>query len=226
MRQHDRAVVASIVALLTVLWLGFFVHRSADFAGSGWGGVFAVSGTLLMLVPLVYSIVKRISPLRRAVGPGMRTFLIWHIYSGLAGTALVLIHSGHKFQSPLGVALTAMTLLVVLSGFVGRYLLGFIAEDVRTKQAHLGALRNTFVQLSGLVAKANGDGPTVKPSLAVVESMADLEYGIRTEERIRAFFSQWLKFHLMISAILYGLLGLHVWAALEFGLRWFPSATP
>lgn len=221
MRQHDRAVVASLVALLAVLWLGFLVHRSPDFAGSAWGGAFAVSGSVLMLVPLIYSIVKRIVPLRRAVGPAMRTFLVWHIYSGLAGAALVLIHSGHKFQSPLGVALTAMTLLVVLSGFVGRYLLGFIAEDVRTKQGHLVALRNTFVRLAAVAAGANAGLPAAKPALAVVESIADLEYGIRAEERIRALFSRWLKLHLMISAILYGLLGLHVWAALEFGLRWF-----
>lgn len=221
MRQHDRAVVSCIVALLALVWLGFLVHRSPDFAGSAWGGVFAVSGAALMLVPLVYSIVKRISPLRRAVGPGMRTFLVWHIYAGLAGAALVLIHSGHKFQSPLGIALTAMTLLVVFSGFVGRYLLGFIAEDVRAKQDHLAALRGAFDRTALAMA---GDGavlPAGVRALPLVESMADLEYGIRADERLRRFFSWWLNFHLLISAVLYVLLGLHVWAALEFGLRWF-----
>lgn len=219
MQQHDRAVVSSIVALLALLWLGFLVHRSPDFAGSAWGGVFAVSGAALMLVPLVYSIVKRIAPLRRAVGPGMRTFLVWHIYAGLAGAALVLIHSAHKFQSPLGIALTAMTLLVVFSGFVGRYLLGFVAEDVRAKQDHLAALRGTFDRMASVMAGA--DVPARVQALPLAESMADLEYGIRADERLRRFFAWWLRFHLVISAILYGLLGLHVWAALEFGLRWF-----
>jgi hypothetical protein len=222
MRQHDRAVVTGIVAILLLLWLGFLVHRSPDFAGSAWGGVFAVSGAALMLVPLVYSIVKRLPPLRRAVGPGMRTFLVWHIYAGIAGAALVLIHSGHKFQSPLGIALTAMTLLVVFSGFVGRYLLGFITEDTRAKQEQFGALRGAFAR----VATHAGDGKPELPlagmqALQLVESMADLEYGIRAEERLRAFFAHWLKFHLLIAAILYVLLALHVWAALEFGLRWF-----
>ena len=219
MRQHDRAVVSSIVVLLALVWLGFLVHRSPDFAGSAWGGVFGVSGAALMLVPLAYSIVKRISPLRRAVGPGMRTFLVWHIYAGLAGAALVLIHSGHKFQSPLGIALTAMTLLVVLSGFVGRYLLGFIADDVRAKQDHLATLHGTFDRMASATA---GAVPVVPAqALPLVESMADLEYGIRADERLRRFFSWWLNFHLLISAVLYVLLGLHVWAALEFGLRWF-----
>ncbi|MFA5937719.1 MAG: hypothetical protein WC809_00060 [Sinimarinibacterium sp.] len=221
MRQHDRVVVTGIVGLLALLWLGFLVHRSPDFAGSAWGGVFAVSGAALMLVPLIYSIVKRIAPLRRAVGPGMRTFLVWHIYAGLAGAALVLVHSGHKFQSPLGIALTAMTLLVVLSGFVGRYLLGFIAEDVRAKQDHLAALRGTFDRVAAMAANGGAAVPAGMPALPLVESMADLEYGIRSDERLLTFFSWWLKFHLLISAILYGLLGLHIWAALEFGLRWF-----
>lgn len=221
MQQHDRAVVSGIVAVLALLWLGFLMHRSPDFAGSAWGGVFAVSGATLMLVPLAYSIVKRIAPLRRAVGPGMRTFLVWHIYAGLAGAALVLIHSGHKFQSPLGIALTAMTLLVVLSGFVGRYLLGFIAEDARARQDHLAALRGAFDRTALAMAGDAPAPPAHVQALPLVESMADLEFGIRADERLRSFFSWWLKFHLLISAVLYVLLGLHVWAALEFGLRWF-----
>ena len=222
MRQHDRAVVTSMIALLALLWLGFLVHRSPDFAGSAWGGAFAVSGAVLMLVPVVYSIVKRVAPLRRAVGPGMRTFLVWHIYAGLAGAILVLIHTGHKFQSPLGIALTAMTLLVVFSGFVGRYLLGFIADDVRAKQDHLTTLRGAF-ERSVAVATAGDVAvlPVGMQVLPLVDSMADLEYGIRADQRLRTIFSRWLKFHLLISAILYVLLGLHVWAALEFGLRWF-----
>ncbi len=62
MHQHDRVVVTGIVGLLALLWLGFLAHRSPDFAGSAWGGVFAVSGAALMLVPAIYSMVKRIAP--------------------------------------------------------------------------------------------------------------------------------------------------------------------
>ena len=181
MHQHDRVVVTGIVGLLALLWLGFLAHRSPDFAGSAWGGVFAVSGAALMLVPAIYSMVKRIAPLRRAVGPGMRTFLVWHIYAGLAGAALVLVHSGHKFQSPLGIALTAMTLLVVLSGFVGRYLLGFISEDARTKQDRLAALRGAFDRVAAATAGVDAALPAGLQALQLAESMADLEYAIRAD---------------------------------------------
>ena len=57
----------------------------------------------------------------------MRTLLTVHIYTALCGSILVLLHTGHKFDSPLGMALTVMVLLVVLSGFIGRYLMSHIS---------------------------------------------------------------------------------------------------
>src|SRR5690606_3633140 len=100
-------------------------HRSPRFPGSAIGGVLGVSGAVLMLIPLAYLIVKRIKILNRWVTRfvSMRTLLTWHIYAGVLGPILVIFHSSHKFDSALGIALTVMTLIVVLSGFVGRYLL-------------------------------------------------------------------------------------------------------
>jgi hypothetical protein len=58
-------------------------------------------------------------------------------------------------------------------------------------------------------------------ALRLSESMADLEYAIKTHEAFRRWFAGWLRFHLVISFVLYGLLALHVWAGIYFGLRWF-----
>lgn len=67
--------------------------------------------------------------------------------------------------------------------------------------------------------------PAASPELARVvrltESIADLEYAIASNETFKRGFGLWLKFHIVISFVLYGLLGLHVWAAIHFGLRWF-----
>lgn len=226
MRNDDRVVVSGLVALMLVLWGGFVVHRAPDFAGSAWGGVFAVTGATLMLVPLAYLLVKRIAPLRAAVTArvSMGRLLQIHIYAGLAGATLALVHTGHKFQSTLGIALTAMTLVVVLSGFVGRYLLGFIAEDVRDRRNRLEVLRGEYRRIEADVAAAAQ--PMTLPAIGaqaapVLEAIADLEYSLAAEERLRRFFATWLRFHIAISTILYLLLGLHVWAALEYGLRWF-----
>lgn len=230
MRSDDRAIVSGLVLLMVVLWLGFAWHRSPGFAGSAWGGVFAISGTLLMLIPLAYALVKRIRPLREAATArlNMGRFLQVHIYAGIAGAVLVLIHTGHKFQSTLGIGLTAMTLLVVLSGFAGRYLLSFIAEDSRDRRNQLEVLRIEYRRVAAELSRASSmatQAVSLPPAgtriTALVESIADLEYGLVAEERLRRFFARWLRFHLLISLILYALLALHIWAAIEFGLRWF-----
>ena len=51
--------------------------------------------------------------------------------------------------------------------------------------------------------------------------MADLEYAVRTHELLKCWCSRWLTLHLVLSVILYVLLGRHVWAGIYFGLRWF-----
>jgi hypothetical protein len=252
MKERDRLTVTGLVVFMLLVWLGFLVHRSPRFAGSLWGGVLGVSGALLMLVPLAYLIVKRIPPLKKTVTRrvSMPTLLAWHIYAGILGPILAVLHTGHKFVSPLGIALTGMTLVVVLSGFVGRYLVGQFTQTIREKKETLTRLEVAYRQTAGeltahpeqtallrplagfwtrLVAgfflggPEEGQGAPAPPvrALRLADSMADLEYAIKTHENFKRWFGQWLKWHVVISFILYALLALHVWAGIHFGLRWF-----
>jgi hypothetical protein len=252
MKERERLVVSGLVVLLLLLWLGFLVHRDTRFAGSFWGGVLGVSGAVLMLVPLAYVLVKRVKWVRERLWRRvtMRTLLAWHIYAGILGPILALLHTGHKFNSPLGIALTAMMLLVVLSGFTGRYLMGYFTHELLEKQQMLEALKAAYDQTAGELARqpeqaallgtfsgvfshvlaglfipspAAAPGGLAVPAraLRLAESMADLEYALKTHETFKRWFARWLKFHIVISAILYVLLALHVWSGLHFGLRWF-----
>jgi hypothetical protein len=67
----------------------------------------------------------------------------------------------------------------------------------------------------------SGGTPASVRAVQLSDSMANLEYAIKTHETFKSWFAGWLKFHIVISFILYGLLALHVWAAIYFGLRWF-----
>lgn len=252
MKERQRIVVSGLVVLFLILWLGFLVHRSPRFAGSFLGGVLGVSGAALMLVPLFYLIIKRIRPLKELVTQhvSMRTLLTWHIYAGVLGPILAILHTGHKFESALGIALTAMMLVVVVSGFAGRYLMSQFSETIREKKAMLTQLelayRETATELAanpeqiaavrplsgfftrllaGMLVQSTvaspGKMPTPIRALGLAESIADLEYAIKTHETFKRWFATWLKFHIVISAVLYVLLGLHVWSAIHFGLRWF-----
>lgn len=245
MKEREPLIIGGLVVLLLVLWLGFPLHQSPRFAGSFWGGVFAVSGSTLMLVPLAYMVVKRIKPLKRRVTKhvSMRTLLAWHIYAGVLGPILVLIHTGHKFESVLGIALTAMVLIVVVSGFVGRYLMSKINREIKEKRAMLAeanaqyesalqalrdrpeeaALTRPFQHVLARLFLRTDTGAT-SGGVGVVqlaESVADLEYAVRTHQTFKRAFAKWLKLHIVLSVILYVLLGLHIWASIYFGLRWF-----
>ena len=60
MKERERIVVTGVIGVLLFAWLGFLVHRSPRFAGSGVGAIFGIAGAVLMLVPLAYPIIKRI----------------------------------------------------------------------------------------------------------------------------------------------------------------------
>lgn len=255
MKERERLIVGGLVVLLLLFWLGFLVHVSPRFAGSLWGGVLGVAGAFLMLAPLAYLIVKRVKRLKKLVTKriSMRTLLAWHIYAGVVGPILVILHTGHKFDSLLGIALTAMTLLVVVSGFVGRYLMTHLSKDIREKTAQLDRLQEVYDRTAVELAAQPQVAATVRPfssflsrlaaglffrdddrlpsahmaghspgaMLRLAESIADMEYAIKTHESFRRWFGKWLKFHIWISFVLYVLLALHVYFAVYFGLRWF-----
>lgn len=250
MGERDRLAATGLVALMLILWLGFLVHQAPRFAGSAWGGVLGVSGAVVMLIPLAYSAVKRISRLKRAVTPRvpLRKFLAWHIYAGIGGPILGLLHTGHRFESPLGIALTTAMILSVLSGFVGRYLMVQVGTDIREKKELLTRLELAYRETAGelaarpaeiallrpvsglwsrlaasLIAPRGADAVAAAPvrALRIAESMADLEYAIRNHEALKRAFARWVGVHVVTSLALYVLLGLHVWASVYFGLRWF-----
>ncbi len=252
MGEREPLVATALIMIILVVWGGSFFHVSPRFAGSPLGGALGVSGALLMLGPLVYLVIKRVKPIKTAATRqvSMRTLLAWHIYAGLLGSLLVLLHTGHKFESVLGISLTAFTLIVVFSGFVGRYLLRQIGDDVRRKRGLLSRLYEAFDAASerltmeperrGLIHPLRSallrafltestatDAPgamDVGSPVAVarlVGAIADVESAIKAREMLKRWFSRWLRLHIVLATALYLLLSLHVWAGIHFGLRWF-----
>jgi hypothetical protein len=250
--EREPLVATALIMMILVVWGGGAFDPSVRFAGSALGGALGVSGALLMLGPLAYLVIKRVKPIKARVTRlvSMRTLLSWHIYAGLVGSLLVLLHTGHKFESVLGISLTALTLIVVFSGFVGRYLLRRIGSDVRMKREMLGQLYEAYDVASERLANEPErrrlvhplrnalsrafltespaiDGPAAMDvaspvSVAkLVDSISDVESAIEAREILKRWFSRWLRLHIFLAVALYLLLVLHVWAGIHFGLRWF-----
>lgn len=252
MKERERVVVIGLMVLMLILWLGFLVHRSPRFPGSAWGGALGVAGALLMVWPLGYLVVKRVPALKAAVTRRvpMRTLLAWHVYTGIIGAVLAILHTGHKFNSRLGIFLTAALLLAVVTGVIGRHFMGLISQELREKHDLLAKLQAAYrqtadelarqpdqsVRLSGARGFAGrlltaffapeevamqGDSTSSFRAVRLAESIADLEYAIKSHELIKRRLAVWLKLHAVTSVIFYVLLALHVWASIYFGLRWF-----
>ncbi len=245
MRDREWTIVTLLVLLMLTVWLGFLLHSSPRFAGSLFGGVLGVTGTFLMFVPLVtYMVVKRVQVIKRRVTGwmSMRTLLTVHIYTALFGSILALLHTGHKFDSPLGMALTAMVLLIVLSGFIGRYLMSHISQGLSEKKQMLRRLQLEFEQMSDDIAHEKVEPTSNRPTQdrswnwpsgwsqtedsvssvsTVTGGIADLEYSIAVHGWMKNWFQKWLRFHRVIFEVLIFLLVLHVWSGVYYGLRWF-----
>ncbi len=245
MRERERVVVTGVLCLLLLGWLGFLVHRSPRFAGSGVGSAFGIAGAALMLFTLLYPIAKRIPFVHARITPhlSMQTSLTLHVYAGILGPLLAMVHTGHKFDSPLGIALTAVMLLVVVSGFAVRYLLTYVNQEIKDKLILLQTARGDLDSAWGLLENAPPamkglpTAPVLTAGLAafgidltsggpagdvtrIAESVADLEYAVRTHELFKRWFRRATSLHIALSVILFVLLGLHVWSAIFFGLRW------
>ena len=247
MKERERIVVSAVLSLLLIGWLGFLVHRSPRFPGSTAGAAFGVAAALIMLVPLAYPIVKRVPYLRRLVTAhiSLPTLLTTHVYAGILGPVLAMIHTGHKFDSGLGITLTAALLLTVITGFIARYLLSYVNREIADKlillQTARGDLDSAWGHLASAPAGLRGvpRAPHFVAALAsvglelatagpgaevarIAESVADLEYAVATHELIKRRYRLTLRLHIGLSMALYALLVVHIWSGIYFGLRWLP----
>jgi len=246
MKDRGRLLVTSIFAVLIFGWLGFLVHTSPHFAGSGLGSAFGIAGASLMLVSATYVVVKRVPVIKRGVGKlvAHNTLISIHVYTGIVGALLGLIHTGHKYDSPLGIALTAAMLLVIVSGFTVKYLLTYVTTDMKDKLALLQTARGDLDSAWGVLESFHREKKDLpkRPLLAaglaslglsaasedpasrvttLAEGVADLEYSIRTHELLKRWLAWALVVHIVTSFAFLLLLGLHVWASIHFGLRWY-----
>ena len=196
--ENDRAVATSLVALLLLSWLGFVVHASPRFPGSLAGSMLGIAAASLIVGPtIVYAVVKRSNRLRRLLPPSvpMKRLLSWHIFAALAGALLGIVHTAHKFDSVVGIAVATALLVATATGYVARHFLGFVSGELREKQRWLAEARDP-------------------------ESIVDLQYAVAFHETLSGRAARWGTAHRVTGWLFLAVLGVHVFAAVYFGLRW------
>ncbi|MGF7213366.1 hypothetical protein GGE65_008008 [Skermanella aerolata] len=227
MGEKERFAVGTLLTIVVLFVPGFLLHAAPRFSGSLIGGVLGIAGALLFVLLLAYSLTRRIPWLKRRAS--QRAVLSFHVYAGAAGAALGILHTGHQYQSPLGIVLVVSMLLVVLSGFIGRYYLAEIGIDLREQRQELGVLRTRYNLIaSGIASALQGGAPaavTAAPGVPIpslVAGIADLEYAISRREALKRALARWVMLHVVTAIVLYSLLALHIWSGIYYGLRWLP----
>ncbi|MBN1579524.1 MAG: hypothetical protein JXA89_02390 [Anaerolineae bacterium] len=81
-------------------------------------GIGIVGFVLMLMTETLYSLRKRS---RRFQWGRMQIWLSFHIFTGIVGPYMVFLHTGFRFAGLAGVAMW-MTAVMVVSGFVGRYI--------------------------------------------------------------------------------------------------------
>ncbi len=115
--------VALTVLYLSVVTTTGAVPRASELFGHGLG----IAGFALMLMTeTLYSLRKRTALARWG---RMVYWLKFHIFTGLVGPYMVLLHTSWKFGGLAGIVML-LTGVVVLSGFLGRYIYTAIPRTV------------------------------------------------------------------------------------------------
>lgn len=130
MLQKSRELIYAVIAMVFIT-LGYLliqvVYGDVPSASSFWGHSLGVLGFLLMLMTeTLYSMRKRS---KRAIWGKMSDWLEFHIFTGLVGPFMVLLHPGWQFRGLAGV-LSLLTILIVISGIIGRYLYTAVPRTV------------------------------------------------------------------------------------------------
>ena len=126
------------------------------------GQTYGVAGTVLMLVPFVYMARKRLKSLS-AVGTA-RAWLEIHLFCGIVGPVLVTLHTSFKFNGIVSAAYWSMV-IVMLSGFLGRYLYVRIPRSIRGNE----------LTRAELAAQAQGLKGELATTSSLPDVMADVE---------------------------------------------------
>lgn len=121
---HYAPIVFSIITVIVIFWGWQAELENYITPESGLGYALGITGGVMMLVMLLYSLRKRVKWMREW-GP-IRYWFSIHMMLGIMGPVLILFHCNFQLGSQnSNIALFSM-LLVAASGIVGRYLYGRI----------------------------------------------------------------------------------------------------
>jgi len=152
------AIIAiSIVYLMAVIMLGG-IPAASDFFGHSLG----VLGFVLMLMTETLYTLRKKS--RSARWGRIASWLQFHIVTGLVGPYMVLLHTSWKFNGLAGMVML-MTVIVVISGFIGRYIYTAIPRNADGLEIETGELQRQINSMETEIGDWLGKRPEMSSQM-------------------------------------------------------------
>jgi hypothetical protein len=138
-------LVLSVIAmiLITAGYAAYASWAGIPDAGGFVGHTIGIVGFLMMLsTETLYSMRKHLKNFHYGQ---MQTWMRAHVFTGLVGPYLVLLHSAGKFNGLAG-WLTLLTAIVVVSGMVGRYIYTAVPRNLEGAELKVAELEDKIAE--------------------------------------------------------------------------------
>jgi hypothetical protein len=179
MQQSNRELWLSFIAIIVVTLLYLFVvvtFGGVPGASDLFGHSIGIVGFILMIMTeTLYTLRKRS---RSARWGRMSTWLQFHIFTGLVGPYMVLLHSSWKFNGLAGMVML-LTVIIVASGFLGRYIYTSVPRNADGIEIEANELEQQIRVIDGELQAWTATQPELYKELSKSVSMVPGGSGAR-----------------------------------------------
>ena len=206
------------ISIITFFYLRIVINSTIPSASGFLGHSLGVIGSVLVLMTeVLYSLRKRYKFARWGK---LQNWLSFHIFTGLVGPYLILLHTSWKFNGIAGI-LMLFTILIVASGFIGRYFYTLIPRDIDgTAIEAEGAFRKLDLINKELAQIDPTSEEISENDIRDYRELSNLHKSLTQKlnntDRSRKLLSIWHTFHVPLGMILFFTAFIHILATLYF----------
>jgi hypothetical protein len=173
-------------------------------------GIGMVGFILMLMTETLYSLRKRS---RLALWGRTASWLRFHIVTGLVGPYMVLLHTAWRYNGLAGLVML-MTVVVVVSGFIGRYIYTRVPRNADGLMLEAGELQAQIE--AAQLAIAGGVSADGRELRRLAARQKQLERQAASVATVRRAMGTWTSVHIPLGVALFMAAFIHVIAALYF----------
>jgi len=221
--QNRELVIAfSLIMVITVVYVLVVIQLETIPSARGlFGHSIGIVGFLLMLMTeTLYSIRKRSRVARWGKLP---SWLKFHIITGITGPYMVFLHTSWRFNGLAGL-LMLFTIIIVASGFIGRYIYTAIPRTADGAEIESAEIARLIMELEvGILSVQTGQGKSLVAAEASAQQIKhltrrkhELHRQMTSLATARRLMALWHTVHIPIGMLLFTTAFFHIVAAVYY----------